>query len=167
MKRILLTLSIAILSLGAYSQSSILEVVSSGGGFWANSSFSVSWTLGEPVIDTWINEDAGIMVTSGFQQGDFIATSVPDNQLITSFDVRMFPNPASQETNIKVKLPALAKVNISVHDVTGRVVMQDAFTPSTLEHTHNMNVSSLKSGIYLVRVNSGTKLSKVLKLIKE
>jgi hypothetical protein len=166
MKRILLILCLASFSLNIFSQTSVLEVVSSAGGYLQGENITVSWTLGEPVIDAWVNENAGIMVTSGFQQGNLSTTNVPDN-LLPSFGVQMFPNPANEKTSIKVTLSAVAKVNIAVHDVTGRVVMQDFFNPLTLEHTHTLNVSSLKSGIYLVRVSSGSNLSKVLKLVKE
>jgi len=154
MKKLLLTLSIVLISLLSFSQNSILEVVSPAGGYFENSSISVSWTLGETVIDTWVNEDAGIMVTSGFQQGDFTITGLPQNPM-AGFSVKMFPNPAKLETNLKVTLPSLANVNITVLDVTGRTVIQEQFNPSDLEHTHTLNVSTLKPGIYLVRVHSG------------
>lgn len=166
MRKILLTLSLAVLTMVSYSQTSILEVVSPAGGFFQNANISISWTLGEPVIETWVNESAGIMVTSGFQQGDFTLVSVPQNPM-AGFNVNMYPNPARTETNIKVTLPTLGQVNITVLDVTGRTIMQESFNPATLEHTHNLNVSSLRAGIYLVRVHSGTKLVRVLKLIKE
>ena len=166
MRKILLTLSLAVLTLISYSQTSILEVVSPAGGFFQNSNISISWTLGEPVIETWVNESAGIMVTSGFQQGDFAITSVPENPM-AGFSVQMFPNPAKLETNIKVVLPTLGQVNITVLDVTGRTILQEMFNPANLEHDHTLNVSSLRSGIYLVRVHSGAKLVKVLKLVKE
>ena len=154
------------MTLISYSQTSILEVISPAGGFFQNENISISWTLGEPVIETWVNESAGIMVTSGFQQGDFTLVSVPHNPL-AGFNVQMFPNPARLETNIKVTLPTLGQVNITVLDVTGRTIIQEMFNPATLEHTHPLVVSSLKPGIYLVRVHSGAKLVKVLKLIKE
>lgn len=166
MKKIISTLSIVLISLVSFSQTSILEVVSPAGGYFEGSGISVSWTLGETVIDTWVNEDAGIMVTSGFQQGDFTITGLPNNPM-AGFSVKMFPNPAKLETSIKVTLPSLANVSITVLDVTGRTVIQDQFNPLTKEHSHTLNVSTLKPGIYLVRVHSGTKLAKVLKLVKE
>jgi hypothetical protein len=166
MKKFLLTLSIVLITFVSFSQTSILEVVSPAGGYFEGSNISVSWTLGETVIDTWVNEEAGIMVTSGFQQGDFTITGVADNPM-AGFTVKMFPNPAKTETSIKVNLPVLANVDITVLDVTGRTVIQEQFNPPTLEHTHTLNVSTLKPGIYLIRVNSGTKLAKVLKFVKE
>ncbi len=157
--------------LGAFfvkAQTTVLEVVAPAGSYFWNQAagISVSWTLGEPVTATFINESAGIMLTQGFQQGNLFGTTVPENPLGT-FNIQMYPNPAKSETNIKVTLPSLAKVSIIVFDITGRNVIMETLEPSSTEHTFSLNVSSLKSGIYLVRVNAGGKQQKVMKLIKE
>ncbi|MFO8021515.1 MAG: T9SS type A sorting domain-containing protein [Perlabentimonas sp.] len=166
MKRFVLLLALLSFSLFSISQNSILEVVAPAGGTFQGTDISVSWTLGEPVIDTWVNEDAGIMMTSGFQQGNFMITSVP-NQMLSDFAVSMYPNPSKNETNILINLPELGNVTITVIDITGRKVIHEEFEQGSLEYSHSLNVSGLKSGLYLVKVHSGSKYSKVLKLIKE
>lgn len=150
------------------AQTTVLEVVAPAGSYFWNQTagISLSWTLGEPVTATFINESAGIMLTQGFQQGNLLGTTVPENP-VGSFSIQMYPNPAKSETNIKVSLPAIARVNVIVFDITGRVVKMAAFEPSATEHTYSLNVSSLKAGIYLVRVNAGGKQQKVMKLVKE
>jgi len=49
-------------SVHIYSQ----EVISSAGGYYQNENISLSWTLGEPVIETF--EGSGLILTQGFQQ---------------------------------------------------------------------------------------------------
>ena len=167
MKNLTLIASLALATtLGFGQTTSILEVVAPAGGFHTASNFSVSWTLGEPVIETWVNETAGIMVTSGFQQGSYSITSVPVDPT-SGFNVKMYPNPAESFTNIGISLPAIAEVTVTVMDITGRTVMQDKFTPANQSHIHPLNISSLKSGLYIVSISSGNKLNKVLKLVVE
>lgn len=166
MKKMILSAAIVFISLASFSQTSILEVVAPAGGFFTASNFSVSWTLGEPVTETWVNQEAGIMVTSGFQQGNIFATSAPVNPIL-GFGVKIYPNPARLNTNISVTLPAMAEITITVLDITGRTVMQDKFIPANLSHIYELNVSTFKSGLYLVRINSGAKFNKVIKLVVE
>lgn len=162
---------ISLLLLGvtfAKAQTSVLEVIAPAGSYFWNeqAGISISWTLGEPVTATFVNESAGIILTQGFQQGNMLGTNLPENPL-TSFSAQMYPNPAKIETNIKITLSSLAKVNIQVLDITGRTIMVESFEPASLEHIFNLNVSSLRAGIYLVKVNAGAKQQRVMKLIKE
>nr|NQU93634.1 hypothetical protein [Bacteroidota bacterium] len=47
-------------------QSSAQQVISTAGGYFEGENISLSWTLGEPVIETF--EGNGIILTQGFQQ---------------------------------------------------------------------------------------------------
>ncbi|HOP03145.1 MAG TPA: T9SS type A sorting domain-containing protein [Tenuifilaceae bacterium] len=168
MKKLSTTLLLVLGFFFAQAQTSILEVISPAGGYVYNSDagISVSWTLGEPVVGTLINETEGIIITQGFQQGDFVIVDVPvDPNLILS--AKLYPNPAKDETTIKITLPTIGRVNLSVIDITGRIIITDQFEATDNEISHRLNVSSLRAGIYLVKLNVGTKASKVLKLIKE
>jgi hypothetical protein len=168
MKRLITTLFASFCFIAVFGQSSILEVISPAGGYYvsAEAGVSVSWTLGEPVVGTLFNETEGIMLTQGFQQGDFVIVNVPVDPNI-GFTARVFPNPAKVETTVKITMPTQGRVTLMVFDITGRVVISEQFDVFTQEYSYTLNVSSLRAGIYLIRVNSGTKSSKVLKLIKE
>jgi hypothetical protein len=168
MKRFTITLIISLAFIAVNGQTSILEVISPAGGYYVSTEagVSVSWTLGEPVVGTLVNEAEGIILTQGFQQGDFVIVNVPVDPAI-GFTARVFPNPAKDETTVKITMPTQGRINLMVFDITGRVVLSDQFDMFTQEYSHTLNVSSLRAGIYLIRVNSGTKSSRVLKLIKE
>lgn len=159
-------MALVLISLVSFSQTSILEVVAPAGGVFSANNFTFSWTLGEPVIETWINQEAGIIVASGFQQGSMYGTNIPVDPTI-GFAIKMYPNPASMQTNISISLPAIAEITITVTDITGRTVKQDKFIPADLLYTYPLDVSLLKSGLYLVRVNSGADVNKIIKLIVE
>jgi len=72
MKKLYLTLGLMIYFFASFSQTSDLKVISSAGDYFVGSEITLSWTLGEPVIETF--ENGGILLTQGFQQGDFWTT---------------------------------------------------------------------------------------------
>lgn len=168
MKKTITTLVASLCFIAVYGQTSILEVISPAGGYYVSTEagVSVSWTLGEPVVGTLINEAEGIMLTQGFQQGDFVVVNVPVDPNL-GFTAKIFPNPAKTETTVKITSPIQGMVTLTVFDITGRVVLSEQFNVFSQEYSHQLNVSSLRAGIYLIRINAGTKSSKVLKLIKE
>ena len=59
---------VTILSRSLIAQSIDRQVISSAGDYSDNGSIKVSWTLGEPVIETFTN--GNITLTQGFQQPD-------------------------------------------------------------------------------------------------
>jgi hypothetical protein len=68
MKKILILLFSVCLSLGLLAQDVNMDqqVISSGGNYAVNADISLSWTLGETVIATFVNGD--VVLTQGFQQ---------------------------------------------------------------------------------------------------
>ncbi len=65
MKNILLS-TIALTFLACIFQANAQQVVASSGGYFESENLSLSWTLGEPVIETFSNGD--LILTQGFQQ---------------------------------------------------------------------------------------------------
>jgi hypothetical protein len=71
----------------------------------------------------------------------------------------LYPNPASN--NVTLEFTNNSVKNISVMDLTGRVV----FTTSTSDEKIALNLSNLNDGVYFVRINSNNK-TEIAKLIK-
>ncbi len=66
------------------------------------------------------------------------------------------PNPFNPTTSFTVQLPADANLNVTLHDITGRLVATLANeTRSAGEHTFTFDGQGLASGVYFVRANSG------------
>ncbi len=168
MKRIF-TAILCLALMHAFGQTSVLEVVSPAGGYFKNESagISISWTLGEPVIGTLLNTGANLMLTQGFQQGNLFGTDVPKPDLPT-LSIKMYPNPAIKEVTFEISNPeAKGKFTVEIYDLTGRKILMENLGQFTDQEPKTLNVSSLKSGIYLVQAKVGDRVSKVLKLIKE
>lgn len=73
------------------------------------------------------------------------AANVP---IIDEKEVRMFPNPAID--NVSIQLKEVGTYMIEVYSVSGKLILSKEFTGSSIE----LNISSLLSGTYFVRVNN-------------
>lgn len=88
-------------------------------------------------------------------------------ELNSSLSLSVYPNPTSNEVNISVAALQNEAVSLEIVDMTGRVIQQErmmAIAGSTT--TQKVEVSTLSSGLYLVRVKgqSGTLSTEVLEI---
>jgi hypothetical protein len=65
--------------------------------------------------------------------------------------VAIYPNPTTSNFNVEIP-ETFVGGEISIIDLTGKVVMKDRITQST---TKRVDVSNLNDGIYLIRMNNG------------
>lgn len=77
----------------------------------------------------------------------------------------LFPNPAMDVTSLKLIAPSSVDVNIAVMDMNGRVLSVEKQSVVSGENTIQLNVSSLSSGVYMVRV-LGEQIHNVLRFVK-
>ncbi|MDD3860198.1 MAG: T9SS type A sorting domain-containing protein [Bacteroidales bacterium] len=93
-------------------------------------------------------------------------TNVPDlttTQKLSS--VSVFPNPASESTNLNISLTEKSDVQISIFDIQGKLV--DVINYKNLNsgrHSKEYNCSSMNAGVYIVRMKAGQDV-KTTKLI--
>jgi hypothetical protein len=74
-----------------------------------------------------------------------------------SASIGLYPNPASNVAFIQTNTKAA--ISYSLNDITGKIVLTGT--------GNEMNLSSLKNGIYFVTVKSGTEVIAIKKLVKE
>ena len=72
------------------------------------------------------------------------------SSVLSSDNVKVYPNPASSEVTISLTSPA--EVDIRIFDLSGKLLIYQADT--TIRSTFSLDISSLKSGIYFLRMNS-------------
>ncbi|MBC7693821.1 MAG: T9SS type A sorting domain-containing protein [Burkholderiales bacterium] len=94
-----------------------------------------------------------------------ISGTVGLNEFENSLGLSIYPNPTSATAVVEFTSPSSSKVNITVFDVTGRVVEQSTINGDagiTTKHTVNSS-NHLISGIYFISINiDGRKLVKKL-----
>jgi hypothetical protein len=95
--------------------------------------------------------ESGYIVISGDEGFHLVKES---NLSVNDNDSDIFslsPNPANSNVTISSKSAPIFK--IEAYNVLGQQVLNQEFSETT---SKNINISSLKSGIYLLKVNSNT-----------
>ncbi|MCX6351470.1 MAG: T9SS type A sorting domain-containing protein [Bacteroidetes bacterium] len=123
-----------------YSQSLTPEVVNSSGGFGSNSSFSLSYAVGEAVITT-INNSNNILTQGFLQTEDSVITEI--EKAVSIENLTYYPNPVREVLNIKTNNTSIR--NIAVYDVLGKLQY-------TLDYSSQIALTNLAAGFYLVRL---------------
>jgi hypothetical protein len=99
------------------------DVVTTTGGYYANSAGSLSWTMGEPISETI--SDSNNTLTQGFQQGSYFVVSVVDELAKPSINISVYPNPVSSLLNIKSN--SNDPLRAELVDLQGRTVYEQVF----------------------------------------
>ncbi|MCH8569670.1 MAG: starch-binding protein [Balneolales bacterium] len=110
------------------------------------------------------SETARFMIVAGG-----ISTSVPTNELPKVLALSQnYPNPFNPTTQIKYDLPENGEVRLDVFNIQGqRVATLVNATQTAGTHTVTFDASSLASGVYLYRLQSGANiLTKKMTLVK-
>lgn len=77
----------------------------------------------------------------------------------TPNDVKLFPNPADKIVRLSFEFEQKANTSIEVLDMNGKVVMQLILGDFSGDFSKDLDVSSWKTGVYLVNVNHGGEIS--------
>ena len=136
----------------AFSQN--LELTSASGGYDEGSNGSVSWSIVEPIIETY--EGTSMNVTQGFHQSDIHVVSVNNFKEI---EISVYPNPTSDVININSE----EQLNIRVFDASGREVM----STTTTSNSDQIDLSELSRGAYTFIFESNESIVKTVKIIKQ
>jgi hypothetical protein len=92
----------------------------------------------------------------------------PINTTATAVNkLKVQPNPFSGKVNITYKIGKTAPVNVIVYDLSGRMIYSASFgTQQPGEYSQAMNLESLPSGTYIIKLDygSGSSFGKALKV---
>lgn len=156
MKHTLLTAT-AIIScaLCLNAQSISPDVIASAGDYFSNTSGSVSWTLGEPMGETYTSTNN--IVTQGFQQpwdfGTFVYNETPVN-------AEVYPNPTADVVTLQFGDDASGLYVIEVYNTLGQQLSSAQYTASPSGKT-SVSLKDFADGIYFITVKKidGTETS--------
>ena len=150
----------------AHSQSVSPELISSSGDYYETVDFTLSWSIGECMTETFIGTNNTL--TQGFHQDRYDIPSVVEEMPVLEFDISVYPNPATDvitlsiiSQNGEVVVDDNYKVNLT--DFSGKIL----FVDEIIETNKQINFASYASGIYFLAVtNSQNKTLKSFKIIK-
>ena len=143
--------------------------------FFVTGDFSAPITLNSPIspMGTQDMYTARIIPGSGaYFRAASTEQSTNESSLNSSlgslkFNVDVHPNPITNSVAIDLLIETRTKVEISLVDITGKVLKKTVGTAYEKgEHTIEMDCSGLSAGIYFIRVNTGNNsiVKKVVKL---
>ncbi|MEL7530106.1 MAG: T9SS type A sorting domain-containing protein [Bacteroidota bacterium] len=154
---ICLVLLLASLSLGAQNVKLTPEVVASAGDSYTSNTLNVDWTLGEIMTETF---DGSIVLTQGFQQPSLSTTAIGGP--VSSFGiVKVYPNPTS--SSLSIEREKQGELQLLLLDMRGSVIQRT----STTGLLHQLDLSELPKGIYVLRMSDREQASQSFRIVKQ
>ena len=130
-----------------FSQSTSPQVLSNGGDSYNILGITIDWTLGEPIIETFLND--GFALTQGFQQGSLIITRI--NELADlNYKIKVFPNPTAAQLNMRIQHPQIQKTALRylVIDLQGKILLQGRVD----SYFQSLDLHQFSRGMYLLKL---------------
>ena len=155
MKRSCLTIAAVLLLVVAVNAQTLSpQVIASGGGFFETSIGSLSWTLGEPVTETFTNGGINVILTQGFQQPEKLSTGISE-VVLDNVSVNIYPNPAETNVLLEFSYDKSDRISIEIVDMLGRTLTTDQVDVyKDQEVRYDLDVSNFAGGMYLVRLTN-------------
>lgn len=123
-------------------------VIATAGEYFESPSGSLSWTLGECVIETFENSYG--IITQGFQQSKLTITIVHDIQR-PDFFISAYPNPATEYITVKISNatnPDLERLYYQLFNNIGQLLEQKQLT----DIESKISVGMYPPSIYFLKV---------------
>jgi hypothetical protein len=121
------------------------QVISSAGTTATSTSAQLSWTVGEPVIETFTG--TGVILTQGFHQSRYTITAInllEDPDLFLS----VYPNPVADFLVLEVKASEIKSMSYFLFGMDGRKLDEGKVE----KHSESINMAGYSSGTYLLKV---------------
>ena len=135
------------------------EVISSGGETQSASGYEISWTIGEPMIETFTG--GSNILTQGFHQSKLTVTSLTEN-LYLDIKLKVFPNPTNDFVLIQFN-ELIENSGYSLFNLTGKVLESKLITSTETR----LDLRNYASGQYILKLTkNSTKPLQTFKIIK-
>ena len=145
-----LTLVCCAFTLSSYAQTE--NVLSSGGNSTNNSQGSMTWTIGEVVINTIESPDAHL--TQGFNQEWLHFLNIEN--FSEKINITVFPNPSTHYINIESD----KKSDLTIYDASNKIVKE-----IKVEKQDQVDLTDLAPGIYFMQFIRKNNKLKTIKII--
>ena len=136
------------------------QVITTSGDFTSGASGSLSWTIGEGIIETL--KGTTVILTQGFQQSDLTITAIKDIS-DTSCQINAFPNPVNDFVTLKITAESFKNFSFTLYDLNGRLIQEQKLE----NYITNITMNNFEAGTYLLKVFQGNKEIRVFKIVKK
>jgi hypothetical protein len=156
MRNINLVMLLCLVTCSLYSQ----EVVSTSGGQVENSTAQLSWTLGEPIIETV--SDGGHTLTQGLHQSNLLVTAIDEIQR-PNFNISAFPNPATDYIELTVERETQDELSFQLFDPNGKLLLEERFANDKAI----IQTVDLLPAMYFITIKEGQDNIQTFQIIKK
>jgi hypothetical protein len=138
------------------------EVVATSGDFFTNPNGSISWTLGEPISESFaVNQQ---ILSQGFQQSaqNYAAISIVSNTNLIAF----FPNPFDEIIHLQNQTEE-KELMLALYDEKMALIKKTTIH-SGFNNESTISFQDLEAGVYFLHIQSQNgKVESMQKLIKK
>ena len=134
------------------------ELISTAGDSYANANYRMSWSIGETVTET--HQNTTNVLTQGFHQNTYTVLAVDDHNF--HFEMRAYPNPATDLITLEFEKYANNKFTVMVTDINGKILQSKPIDSQYLP----LNFSSYAPGTYFLVIKQQNKPVKSFKILK-
>ena len=159
MKKLLLQTLLLYLFITCSNRLFSQEVISSAGNHSVGNDIQVSWTVGEPVIETGTNGQ--YILTQGMHQGNLVVTVARELEGI-AWNITAYPNPVSTYLKLDIDAPQLINFSFVLYSIDGQLLHQG----EVLDHSTTIPMDTYSHSSYLLRVLSDKTEVKVFRIVK-
>ena len=131
----------------AFSQSVSPEVIASSGEYYTSTNATLSWTIGESIIEIYSN--ANNILTQGFQQSSYSVTAIEET-LNSNYRINAYPNPASDFIIIDVQSEEQSVLHVELIDIQGRSIYNQIIKGNNKQ----IDLRPLGNSIYLLKIST-------------
>jgi len=134
------------------------EVVSASGSYFENTNGSLSWTIGEIMIETY--SESSNIITQGFQQSRLTITSV-FKLPFSNIEISIAPNPTTNF--VKIKISDTENMCFQLFDYNGKLIKQENF----ITEETKISFSSFAYAAYFLKIIKNNTIIRTFQIIKQ
>jgi hypothetical protein len=135
------------------------QVISPNGHHAQNSQAMLSWTVGEPFINTLIAGEN--ILTQGFHQGKLTVTAIFEKRTLP-FNITVYPNPANDLLYLKIEPETSQKFRYALYSMNALLLKEAPVTGSMIE----ISFSHYMPGSYLLKIMNEDEEIRIFKILK-
>ncbi|MBU1012335.1 MAG: T9SS type A sorting domain-containing protein [Bacteroidetes bacterium] len=136
-----------------------LEVISTGGGYSENGQGSISFSIGEVIIQTIAHGD--LCLTQGFCQTNITITAISEIKGL-DYELMAYPNPTKNYVILKIGIENLRKLKFILYDANGRLILMKEIISDETQIPFNFLIPAN----YYLKIFDELKELKTFKIVK-
>ncbi len=156
--------------LSGFTQQITNKVITNAGTSVEKSDISISFTIGEPMVNIFATPDSQVILTQGFQQPFIIIESVNIMDKYENVQIKAFPNPVMSMLNVSIQnYNTSSDILVKIVDLLGKQYeMPCFFNPTNSSINISIDFKEIHSGdFYIILIDESTSdIISELKIIK-